>query len=208
MEEQKPEIAIIDYGVGNIFSVKKAIEFYGVKTKVTCDPEEIASSRKIVLPGVGSFGDAMYKLEEQGLVSIIKKEANSGKPLLGICLGMQLLFDRSQESTNCGGLGLIEGEVKKFDNTKQKVPHMGWNQLEDITSSCPFLRGILEDSYVYFCHSYYAEPRDKSVIAATCDYGVKFSAAIWQKNIFGAQFHPEKSQSIGLRIIENFVKLG
>lgn len=200
-------IALIDYGMGNIHSVKKALELYGAKTKVTNNPKEIAAADKMVLPGVGAFGDAMLELEKQGLVEVIKKEAKSGKPFLGICLGMQLLFDKSQEANKCKGLGLISGEVKKFEGLRHKVPHMGWNQLKDVNSACPLLKNIPEDAFVYFCHSYYPEPSKNLVRVAACDYEVKFSSAVWQENIFGVQFHPEKSQSLGLKILENFLKL-
>jgi len=199
-------IVIIDYGMGNIHSVKKALELYGAEVKVTNSPVEIVSAEKIVLPGVGAFDDAMLELQRLGLDSVIKQEVKLGKLFLGICLGMQLLFQNSAEASKCKGLGIVKGEVKKFTGEAQKVPHMGWNQLKDVKSDCPLLNGIDQDAFVYFCHSYYPDPSDKSINAATCDYGVKFSSAIWQNNVFGVQFHPEKSQSVGLKILENFVK--
>jgi len=207
-------IAIIDYGMGNIHSVKKALEFYGAKIKVTNDPKEIPSCAKLVLPGVGAFGDAMQELDKRGLTALIKDEVKAKKPFLGICLGLQLLFDKSEEAPKCKGLGIIKGEVKKFPASDLKVPHMGWNQLrrktEDgrqKTEECPLLKGIGDNSYVYFCHSYYPEPQDKAAIAAITDYGINFTSMVWQDNVYGAQFHPEKSQAIGLKILENFVNL-
>ena len=207
-------IAIIDYGMGNIHSVKKALELYGAITKVTNNAQEISKCEKIVLPGVGAFADAMLELDKRGLSALIKSEVNSKKPFLGICLGMQLLFDKSEEAAKCKGLGIIKGTVKRFSVTDLKVPHMGWNQLKKVTSQesgvrseCRLLKDIPEDSYVYFCHSYYPLPVDTETIAATTDYGVKFSSIVWQDNVYGVQFHPEKSQGLGLKMLENFVKL-
>jgi glutamine amidotransferase len=200
-------IAIIDYGMGNIHSVKKALELYGAKIKVSKNPKEISSCEKIVLPGVGAFGDAMQELEKRGLVALIKDEIKNKKPFLGICLGMQLLLEKSEEAPKCKGLGIIKGEVKKFPVSDLKVPHMGWNQLSNVISACPLLKEIPEGSYVYFCHSYYPESGDNRVTAATADYGLNFTAALWQENVYGAQFHPEKSQAVGLKMLENFVNL-
>ncbi|MFA7271786.1 MAG: imidazole glycerol phosphate synthase subunit HisH [Candidatus Omnitrophota bacterium] len=200
-------IAIIDYGMGNIHSVKKALELYGAKIKVSNRPREISSCRKIVLPGVGAFGDAMQELENQGLAALIKDEIKNKKPFLGICLGLQLLFEKSEEADKCKGLGIIRGEIKKFPVSDLKVPHMGWNQLKQEIDSCPLLKGIADDSYVYFCHSYYPQPKEADVIAATTGYGMNFASIVWQGNVYGAQFHPEKSQSVGLKMLENFVNL-
>ncbi|MDD4953351.1 MAG: imidazole glycerol phosphate synthase subunit HisH [Candidatus Omnitrophica bacterium] len=201
-------IAIIDYGMGNIHSVNKALQNLGAKTLVTNKPADIQAAEKVVLPGVGAFDDAMQELKRQGLVPAILESINSKKPFLGICLGMQLLFPKSQEAKRELGLGAVKGVVKKFPaKLGLKVPHIGWNQLKKATAECPLLKDIPDSSYVYFCHSYYPQPKDKSVVAATCDYGVNFSAIIWKDNLFGAQFHPEKSQSVGLKILENFVKL-
>lgn len=198
-------IAIIDYGMGNIHSVNKALQLYGAKTIVTNKASEISKADKIVLPGVGAFDDAMQELKMQGLISVIKKELNSGKPFLGICLGMQILFEESQEAKKAKGLGMLKGRVKRFKETGNlKVPHMGWNQLK-ISNTCPLLEDIASGAYVYFCHSYYPEPAEKKVVAATTDYGRDFSSVVWKDNVYGVQFHPEKSQKIGLKIVENFL---
>ena len=207
-------IAIIDYGMGNIHSVNKALQLFGASTIVTNKPKEILACEKAVLPGVGAFDDAMLELKEKGLIKALDEFIKNKKPFLGICLGMQLLFEESQEAKHAKGLGLLKGSVARFKAVAgQKVPHMGWNQLKlgarssELGAECPLLRGIPEGAYVYFCHSYYPEPKDKNVIAATTDYGVSFASMVWKDNIFGAQFHPEKSQSIGLKILENFVKI-
>lgn len=201
-------IAIIDYGMGNIHSVQKALEFFGAQTLVTHSPDELKKCDKIVLPGVGAFADAVSALEKENLIPALNEEIKNKKLFLGICLGMQLLFAESQEASKSRGLGILEGKVLGFKNKKgMKVPHMGWNQLEKVKSSCPVLKDIPDNSYVYFCHSYYPEPRDRAVIAATCNYAVDFAAVVWQDNIYGVQFHPEKSQGIGLKILQNFVEL-
>ncbi|PIP19556.1 MAG: imidazole glycerol phosphate synthase subunit HisH [Candidatus Omnitrophica bacterium CG08_land_8_20_14_0_20_41_16] len=210
-------IALIDYGMGNIFSVKKALELCGAGVLVTNNPADILSCEKIVLPGVGAFDDAMFELEKQGLVPVIKNEVKSKKPFLGICLGMHLLFENSEEAKIRKGLGILKGRVRKFLKGSQKVPHIGWNQVNLNNSGpmadgrwpmqCPLLKNIKDGSYVYFCHSYYVEPDDKSIVALTCDYGVDFTAGVWQGNVYGVQFHPEKSQEVGLKILENFVNL-
>jgi glutamine amidotransferase len=201
-------IAIIDYGMGNIHSVQKALEFYGAKTIITNKPKEIKSCEKIVLPGVGAFDDAIAELEKQGIIATLIEEIKNKKIFLGICLGMQLLFEESQEASMKKGIGILNGSVKKFENKKGlKIPHIGWNQLNKVSGKCPLLKNIPVNSYVYFCHSYYAQPKNNSLIAATCNYGDDFTAVIWQDNIYGVQFHPEKSQLTGLKILENFVNL-
>ena len=209
-------IAIIDYGMGNIHSVNKALELFGAKTVVTNNSKDIQSAEKAVLPGVGAFDDAVLELEKQGLINTIKAYLKTKRPFLGICLGMQLLFEESQEALKTKGLGVLKGKVKRFEVRKAlKVPHMGWNQLRKVTKSqghkvtgeCPLLNGVADNAYVYFCHSYYPEPKDKNVIASTTDYDKEFASIVWQDNIYGVQFHPEKSQKVGLKIIENFVKL-
>ena len=201
-------IAIIDYGMGNIHSVQKALELMGAAVKVTNKPEEIKRAEKAILPGVGAFDDAMAELEKQGLAAAIKEFSKSKKPFLGICLGMQLLFETSEEAKKAKGLGILKGTVKKFKNAKgQKVPHMGWNNLKIKPEECLLLKGVPDNSFVYFCHSYYPLAEDKEVIAATCDYGVEFAAVVRKGNIYGAQFHPEKSQDIGLRMLKNFVEI-
>ncbi len=202
------KIAIIDYGMGNIHSVAKALELSGAKTIITNKKSDIAASDKIVLPGVGAFDDAVDELEKQGLDLVIKEQIKNKKPFLGICLGLQLLLEASQEAQDKKGLGILEGKVVKFKaQDGQKVPHMGWNDLKVISGDCPLLNGIPAGSQVYFCHSYYPAPDDKSVIAATTDYGLEFPCVLWKDNVYGVQFHPEKSQAPGLKIIKNFVEL-
>jgi len=199
-------IAIIDYGMGNIHSVQKALQLYGAETIITNKPKDIQSADKVVLPGVGAFDDAMLELKKRGLISRIKGLIKNKKPLLGICLGMQLLFESSEEADESKGLGIFKGAVKKFEEKdKLKVPQIGWNQLTRISEKCPLLKNIAEGSYVYFCHSYYPTPKDKQAIAATCNYGKEFAAIVWKDNVYGVQFHPEKSQEIGLKILKNFV---
>jgi len=149
----------------------------------------------------------MQAIEKEGLSSLIKEEVKNNKPFLGICLGMQLLFDRSEETKNCKGLGIIKGEVKRFNVPDLKVPHMGWNQIKQGTGKCPLFKGVADNAYVYFCHSYYPEPKNKNVVAAVTEYGVDFTSVVWQDNVYGVQFHPEKSQSAGLKMLENFVNL-
>jgi len=201
-------IAIIDYGMGNIHSVQKALEIMQAQTKVTSSPGDIMSSDKLVLPGVGAFDDAMKQLNKGNLVSVIKEEIKNNKPFLGICLGMQLLFEASEEAMQAKGMGLLKGVVKKFRNEKGlKVPHMGWNQLNIKNKNCPLLKGLEDKVAVYFCHSYYPEPEDEAIVATTTDYGIDFASSVWKDNIYGVQFHPEKSQEIGLKILRNFVNL-
>ena len=201
-------IAIIDYGMGNIHSVQKALEAMGAKTRVTNQPSEIKASDKVVLPGVGAFDDAMQELKRENLISALKEHIKSKKIFLGICLGMQLLFKESEEVRNSKGLGILKGKVKRFENKDNlKVPHIGWNQLKIKNSACPLLKGLADNSYVYFCHSYYPQPYDGRIIVATTDYGIDFTSILWQDNIYGVQFHPEKSQEVGLKILRNFVNL-
>jgi imidazole glycerol-phosphate synthase subunit HisH len=208
-------IAIIDYGMGNIHSVKKALELMGARTLVTNNPEDIKKADKAVLPGVGAFGDAMAELKKQGLIPALKSHIKQQKIFLGICLGMQLLFESSQESPKVEGLKVLKGSVKKFIPRKDlKVPHMGWNQLKKVTGcgsqvsgECPLLKGIADNAFVYFCHSYYPAPRDRQVAAAVTDYADGFPSVVWQDNVYGVQFHPEKSQDIGLRMLKNFIEL-
>ncbi|MFH1199220.1 MAG: imidazole glycerol phosphate synthase subunit HisH [Candidatus Omnitrophota bacterium] len=206
-------IAIIDYGMGNIHSVQKALEKQGAKVIVTNNPEEIEKADKLVLPGVGAFDDAVAELEKQDLIPAIKESIKNKKPFLGICLGMQLLFEASEEAKTKKGLGILKGTVKKFKASKGlKVPHMGWNQLKRSTvyglqsTVCHLLKDIPEGANVYFCHSYYPEPKDKKVIAATCNYNSDFAAVVCQDNVYGAQFHPEKSQDVGLIMLKNFIE--
>lgn len=201
-------IAIIDYGMGNIHSVQKALESFGAKTLVTHKPEEIKSCAKVVLPGVGAFSDAVLELKKQNLIACLFEHIKQKKLLLGICLGMQLLFESSEEAKDTAGLGILKGEVKRFVNQAGlKVPHIGWNQLKIKDRTCPLLKGLPDNADVYFCHSYYPQPQDEKIIAAHTDYGSTFSSVVWQNNIYGVQFHPEKSQEIGLKILKNFVDL-
>jgi len=202
------KIAIIDYGMGNIHSVAKAIALYGVNPLVTNKKNEIVSCDKLILPGVGSFFDAMVELEKQDLVNLINEQVKNKKPFLGICLGMQLLFKNSREAKDKKGLGILDGQVVKFSSTQgKKIPHMGWNDLKVVNNKCPLLNKIDNNSQVYFCHSYYPQPVDKDIIAATSNYGLEFASIVWIDNVYGVQFHPEKSQAVGLKIIKNFVDL-
>jgi len=201
-------IAIIDYGMGNIHSVQKALESMGGKTLVTNKAIDIKASDKIVLPGVGAFGDAVLELKKDGLTQVLDSQIKAKKAFLGICLGMQLLFELSDEAAGSRGLGIFKGKVKRFENKNGlKVPHMGWNQLKKIKSGCPLLKDIADNAYVYFCHSYYPQAKEIGVVAATTEYGIQFHSIVWQDNIYGVQFHPEKSQETGLKILRNFVNL-
>lgn len=199
-------IAIVDYGMGNLRSVKKAFENLGFSTNVTRNPDEILSSDGLVLPGVGAFGDCMKNLEEYNLVKPIKNFIKNGKPFLGICLGLQLLFEKSEESQGIRGLGILKGNVVRFPRSgdgKLKIPHMGWNQVE-VQKELSILKGIPQGSWFYFVHSYFPEPEDKNVGALKSHYGIEFTSAVQKENIFACQFHPEKSSTQGLRILENF----
>jgi glutamine amidotransferase len=197
-------ISIIDYNVGNLFSVKNALEYIGEEAVITRDAQEIERADSMILPGVGAFPDAMNELEKTGLVEIIKREALK-KPLLGICLGMQMLFERSFEFEEREGLGLIEGEVDLIPAGKLKIPHMGWNELVNL-NPCPLLEGVPKGSYVYFVHSYMAFANDENIAAYT-EYGAKIPALVQNGLVFGTQFHPEKSGEIGLAILRNFGRL-
>lgn len=200
-------IAIIDYDAGNIKSVEKAFEFLGVDTITTRDADVILNADKVILPGVGAFGDAMSKLNEYGLVEVIHKVVERGIPLLGICLGLQLLFESSEESEGVSGLGILKGHILKFsENTELKIPQIGWNSLE-ISENSRLFRGIPNQSYVYFVHSYYLKAEDSKVVAATCEYANHFDAAVEWDNVYACQFHPEKSSEIGLKILQNFASL-
>jgi len=196
-------IAIIDYGVGNLRSVQKAFEFVGYSAIVTNRPDEIINASHVVLPGVGAFGDAMISLERMNMIDTIFKAVKQGKPFLGICLGMQLLFDRSFEGGIHTGLQLISGEIKKIpEQPGLKIPHMGWNKLNYRQN--PLFEGLGDEPYVYFVHSYYLETQDTKYVIGTVNYGSEISVAVNRDNIFGLQFHPEKSGNIGLQIIKNF----
>jgi glutamine amidotransferase len=197
-------IAIIDYGMGNLRSVHKAFETAGHQAVVTRDIRVIADASHVVLPGVGAFGDCMANLERYDLIAPIRAAIQSGKPFLGICLGLQLLFTESEEFGSHKGLGVIPGRVKKFVlDPGLKVPHMGWNDIAILRPAPPF-EGVATGSHCYFVHSYYVEPVDAAVIAAKAEYGKSFTAAVWRDNVVACQFHPEKSQRVGLQIIKNF----
>ncbi|MFA5088335.1 MAG: imidazole glycerol phosphate synthase subunit HisH [Candidatus Omnitrophota bacterium] len=199
-------IAIIDYGMGNLRSVQKALEKSGAaNVKITQAREDLERAEKIILPGVGAMGPAMDKLRQLGLLKSITQSVKDGKPFLGICLGLQLLFERSCEGGTVTGLGMLPGSVERF--TALKVPHMGWNQLNLRQAHCPLFANIKSGIDVYFCHSYYVQPSDKTIIATTTDYGIDFASSVHKDNIYGVQFHPEKSQTVGLAILRNFAEL-
>ncbi|MDH4236463.1 MAG: imidazole glycerol phosphate synthase subunit HisH [Nitrospira sp.] len=197
-------IAIIDYGMGNLRSVSKAFEAVGHQAVVTRDARVIGNAGHVVLPGVGAFGDCMANVEQYGLVEPIKTAIQSGKPFLGICLGLQLLFTESEEFGPHRGLDIISGKVRRFEGGQAlKVPHMGWNQVH-IQRTCPLFDGIGDGSDWYFVHSYFVDPIDKQLAATMTTYGIPFVSSVWKDNIVACQFHPEKSQAVGLRLIKNF----
>jgi glutamine amidotransferase len=206
-------IAILDYGMGNLRSVQKGLERVGATAVVTADPAALDEAQGVVLPGVGAFGDAMANLQTRRLIDPLLRQVAGGKPLLGICLGMQLLFDESEEMGRHRGLGLLPGRVVRFPaGDLLKVPHIGWNELR--IANCELriakdglLAGIADGAYAYFVHSYYALPEEPADVLATTEYGLEFASAVGRGTIFGAQFHPEKSQEVGLRLLANFARL-
>lgn len=198
-------IAIIDYDAGNLRSVEKALLALGEQPVITRDAEVLLSADKVILPGVGSFGDAMGRLRQYGLVEVIHRIVEKGTPFLGICLGLQLMFERSDESDGMEGLGLLKGEILKIpDQEGLKIPHMGWNSLK-IREGSGLFAGLSQDSYVYFVHSYYLKAADDNIVAATTEYSTHIHAAVESGNVFACQFHPEKSSDVGLRILKNFI---
>lgn len=197
------KVVIIDYGMGNLHSVNKAVAAVGGEPILTSDAEVIANADKILLPGVGAFGDCMANLEKSGLIPVIKEHLAKGTPFLGICLGMQLLFEGSEEDPGVAGLGFFKGQVKKL-TTKEKIPHMGWNKLE-LRSASPLLTDAAGE-YVYFVHSFHAEPDDRSIITSVCDYGQEVTASVGKGNVQAFQFHPEKSSRAGLKLLKAFVE--
>lgn len=200
-------IAIIDYDAGNLKSVEKALLALGEDVLVTRDREKLLAADKVILPGVGNFGDAMEKLKSYGLVPVIHELAEMGKPFLGICLGLQLLFERSDEAPGVEGLGILKGEIVRIpDGEELKVPHIGWNSLH-LQNDGRLFRNLTEEPYVYFVHSYYLKAEDPEIVKATTEYGVTIDASVEQGNVFACQFHPEKSSRVGLKILENFAKL-
>jgi glutamine amidotransferase len=202
-------LAIVDYGMGNIRSVEKGFIKTGADARITSDPKIIADAQGIVLPGVGAFKDCMKNLDNLKLLDTIKKEIQKGKPFLGICLGLQILFTESEEFGICKGLDVFRGKVLKFKFNAQntvhglKIPHMGWNTVK-LTKRTPIFNGIQDNSYFYFVHSYYVVPEDKEIIAGKTDYGIDFVSMIWKDNVFATQFHPEKSQQLGIKILKGF----
>lgn len=200
-------VAIIDYDAGNIRSVEKAVRYLGKEVTVTSEPEEILAADRVILPGVGAFGDAMKRLHAMGLVEVIRQAADRGTPFLGICLGLQFLFEKSEESPGVAGLGLLRGEILRLPELPGlKVPHIGWNSLKYPNPGRLF-RGIPEDSYVYFVHSYYLKAQDEGIVTATTEYGTLVHASVESGNLFACQFHPEKSSETGLTILENFLSI-
>lgn len=197
-------IAIIDYGAGNLQSVKNALDYLKADSRITNKAEDIEKADKVIFPGVGSFGDVIKSLKNKSLLNPIKKSIKK-KPYLGICLGLQVLFEKSEENPNVKGLGIFKGKVKKF--TKLKTPQIGWNSINIINKKSLVLKGIKNNSFFYFVHSYYVVPEDKSIILTETDYGVNFVSAIKKDNIFAVQFHPERSGDVGLRILKNFTEL-
>ena len=200
------KIAIIDYGMGNLHSAAKALEKVGAQVTVTRDPELVRQADKVILPGVGAFGDCMKNLNERGLAPVIHEVIAAGKPFLGICVGLQMLFEGSEEDPGVAGLGIFKGMVRKIAAPGLKIPHMGWNNLEYRTSSSLF-QGLPPAAYVYFVHSYHAVPTDESCITAVTDYGGQVTAAVGRGLVQAVQFHPEKSSAVGLKILANFKEM-
>jgi len=199
-------VIILDCGIGNLRSLKNAIDFLGFFSKITDSKEDIQKADKIIFPGVGNFGKAILELKKRGIFSILKERIKNGIPFLGICLGMQLLFEESDETKGIKGLGVLEGKVLKFNLKNLAIPHMGWNSIK-IKNRDKFLYRIKDNSYFYFAHSYYCNPKDKSIILSTTTYGIEFASSIRKENIWAVQFHPEKSQDLGLRLLKNFLFL-
>lgn len=200
-------IAIIDYDAGNIKSVEKALQYLGEEAVITRDREEILGSDKVILPGVGAFGDAMEKLHQYGLVDTIQEVVDRRIPFLGICLGLQLMFESSDEAPGVKGLGLLPGKILRISKKgDMKIPHMGWNDIK-IKEGAKLFAGLEDHPYVYFVHSYYLQADDPSIVAATTEYGVTIHASVEKDNIFACQFHPEKSSTVGLQILKNFIAL-
>lgn len=200
-------VAIIDYGTGNLQSVKKALDFLGYESKITKDKDEIRNATHVILPGVGSFGDAMQSIRERELENIIKESANGSKPFLGICLGLQLLFESSDESPGVQGLGIFKGKIVTIPRDNGlKVPHMGWNSVS-LKQNCGVFEGIKDESYFYFVHSYYLKDAEADVVAATTEYGVNIECAVQKGLVCATQFHPEKSSDVGLKVLKNFMAM-
>jgi len=200
-------IVVLDYGMGNLRSVSKALEHLGAEVKVSSNPRDLEKAKKLVLPGVGAFGDAASELKTLKLFDPIRDYLKNQRPFLGICLGLQLLFAQSEESPEAEGLGIYPGTVKAFRSKSVKIPHMGWNQVA-FQKAHPFFEGVKDKNYFYFVHSFYAAPEDSSLTAGSCDYGEEsFTAILADNHVFATQFHPEKSQEAGLKILKNFLEM-
>lgn len=202
-------IALLDYGSGNLRSVHKALLKVGAEVRIARTPEEMAGARAVVLPGVGAFDDCIQAMERQHLLNASREFIRSGLPFLGICVGYQALFEKSEEFNSCAaGMGIFQGKVVRFTNGNGlKVPQIGWNQLRIMKSECPLFKGIADQSYVYFVHSFFPKPVDSAIVATQTTYGETFASAVWRDNVFATQFHPEKSQKVGLQLLDNFVRL-
>jgi glutamine amidotransferase len=199
------KIGIIDYGMGNLGSVSNACKFLGLNAEIIAAPERMDSCRAVILPGVGAFGDCMTHLTEYGFVSPIQKWIASGKPFMGICLGLQALFQTSEETPGIEGLSIFKGSVKRFQIAPElKVPQIGWNGVNQKRLDCPMFAGIEDGAYFYFVHSFYVAPEDQGIVAGETDYGLNYCSAVWKDNVFAVQFHPEKSQAMGLQMLKNF----
>ncbi|MGA3267440.1 MAG: imidazole glycerol phosphate synthase subunit HisH [Verrucomicrobiota bacterium] len=202
-------IALLDYGSGNLRSVHKALLKAGADVRIAQTPDQIGDARAMVLPGVGAFDDCINAMRKQGLLEAARGFIQSGKPFLGICVGYQALFERSEEFNSCAaGLGVFQGRVIRFSEKHGlKIPQIGWNQLELVQPQCPLFRGVTSGSYVYFVHSFYPQPVDAGIVATRTEYGDVFASSVWRDNVFATQFHPEKSQRVGLQLLGNFVAL-
>ncbi len=202
-------LALLDYGSGNLRSVEKALRKVGADVRVITRPDGLKDARAAVLPGVGAFDDCITALQRQELLEGVKTFIASGRPFLGICVGYQALFEKSEEFNSCAaGLGVFAGKVVRFANGHGlKIPQIGWNQLDVVKPECPLYRGIPNGSYVYFVHSFFPKPVDESIVATRTEYGETFASSVWRDNVFATQFHPEKSQTVGLRLLKNFVAL-
>ncbi len=199
-------VLVIDYGVGNLGNVVRALQRLGAEVRLSEDPADLEWADRLILPGVGAFGDGMAGLQARGWVGPLRAAVAAGKPLLGICLGMQLLFEESEEMGRYVGLGLLRGRVRRFPPEARKIPQIGWNQLER-RGDHPLLQGVPDGAYAYFVHGYYCEPEDPAVVIATTVYGIRYASAVAHGPVMGGQFHPEKSQRVGQRILENFLRL-